>query len=113
MNDLELAVRTIENILSDIPTKGLEKWKGILETTLLKIDTELSAVAEHVCSVCMSKEFGYRKELPVGWRSRGDIIICFQHEDDEIANVLQKALKADKPEPVSTERTLEELYSIL
>lgn len=113
MTDLELAVRTIENILPDMPTEGLRKWKGILETALTKIDAELCAVAEHTCSVCFSKEFGYRDELPVGWRERGDLVICFQHEDKEVADVVKAALEADVQEPVDTGQTLEELMAIL
>lgn len=113
MNDLELAVRTIENIIPDMPTKGLQKWKGILTTALVKIEAELEAVAEHTCGVCLFKEFGYRQELPVGWRERGDLVICFNHEDNEVAEALQKAVDADKPEPVDTEKTLEELMAVL
>lgn len=113
MNDLELAVRTIESILPDMPTKGLQKWKGILTTALVKIEAELEAVAEHTCGVCLFKEFGYRTELPVSWRERGDLVICFNHEDNEIADLLKKALDADKPEPVDTEKTLEDLLAIL
>lgn len=113
MNDLELAVRTIEDIIPEMPTKGLQKWKGILTTALIKIEAELEAVAEHTCTVCLFKEFGYRTELPIGWRERGDLTICFKHEDNEIAEQLQKALDADKPEPVDTEQTLEELMAVL
>lgn len=113
MTDLELAVRTIEGILPDMPTDGLKKWKGILTTALVKIEAELCAVAEHTCSVCLTKEFGYRDELPVSWREKGDIVICFNHEDKEVADAMSKALKADTPEPVNTERTLEELLDIL
>lgn len=113
MTDLELAVRTIENIIPDMPTKGLQKWKGILTTALVKIEAELEAVAEHTCGVCLFKEFGYRQELPVGWRERGDLVICFNHEDNEVAEALQKAVDADKPEPVDTEKTLEELMAVL
>jgi hypothetical protein len=113
MNDLELAVRTIENILPEMPTKGLQKWKGILTTALVKIEAELDTVAEHTCTICLFKEFGFRTELPVGWRERGDLVICFQHEDAEVAEAMQKALDADKPEPVNTEKTLDELMAIL
>lgn len=110
MNDLELAVRTIESILPEMPTKGLQKWKGILTTALVKIEAELSAVAEHTCSACLLKEFGYRDELPVGWREHGDIIVCFNHEDSEIAEAIQASLDADK---VDTEQTLEELMAAI
>lgn len=114
INDLELAVRTIEGILSEMPTKGLQKWKGILETALVKIEAELlNTTQEHVCGVCLSKEFGYRTELPVGWREKGDLTICFNHEDNEVADLLKKALDADKPEPVNTEKTLDELYAMI
>lgn len=113
MNDLELAVRTIENILPEMPTKGLQKWKGILTTALVKIEAELEVVAEHTCGVCLFKEFGYRMELPVGWREKGDLVICFNHEDNEVAAMLSQAMEADKPEPVDTEHTLEELMAIL
>lgn len=111
--DFELGMRTLETLYPDMPTKNLEKWKGILTTALVKIEAELEAVAEHTCSVCLFTEFGYRKELPVGWREKGDIKICFQHEDHEVAEAMQKSLDADKPEPVNTERTLEELMAIL
>lgn len=113
MNDLELAVRTIENLLPDMPTAGLQKWKGILTTALVKIEAELCAVAEHTCSVCFFKEFGYRDELPVGWREKGDIVICFNHEDKEVADAMSKALKADMPKPVNTEKTLDELMAMI
>lgn len=113
MNELELAVRTIEEILPDIPTKGLQKWKGILTTALIKIDAELESVKEHACGVCLFKEFGYRTELPIGWREKGDLIICWHHEDTEIADQLSKALKADEPEPVDTEQTLDELMALV
>lgn len=113
MSDLELAVRTIEGILPDMPTAGLQKWKGILTTALVKIEAELEAVAEHTCSVCFFKEFGYRMELPVAWREKGDIKICFQHEDAEVADALQKGLEAEAPEPVNQKETLDELLDLL
>lgn len=113
MSDLELAVRTIENIIPDMPTKGLQKWKGILETALVKIESELCAVAEHTCSVCLFSEFGYRDEMPVAWREKGDIKICFNHEDAEVAAELKKALKADTPEPVDAEQALEDLMALV
>ena len=110
MNDLELAVRTIEDILPDMSTQKLQKWKAILTTALIKVNAELEAVSEHVCGVCLSKEYGYRMELPVGWRERGDLIICFQHEDAEVARAMEEALAADK---VDTEQTLEELMALI
>jgi len=113
INDLELAVRTIENLLPDMPTKGLQKWQGIFTTALLKIEQEMNSTHMHVCSVCGAEEYGYRTELPIAWREKGDIKICFQHEDSEVAEVLQKAIEADKPEPVDTEKTLEELMDLI
>lgn len=114
INNLELTVRTIESILPDMPTKSLKKWKGILETALTKIDAELTAVAEHACSVCLLKEFGYRDELPVGWREKGDLVICFNHEDAEIAKVIKDFLDKDEVQQEErADKALEELYAIL
>jgi len=113
LNDLELAVRTIEDILPEMPTAGLQKWKGILTTALVKIEAELCAVAEHTCSVCLFKEFGYRDEMPIAWREKGDIKICFNHEDAEVAATLKKALKADTLEPVNKDEALENLLAEL
>lgn len=110
MNDLELAVRTIEDMLPEMPTKGLQKWKSILETALVKIETELCANSEHTCGVCLLKEFGYRTELPVGWREHGDLTVCFHHEDADVAALLEEALEADK---VSTDDALEELLALI
>lgn len=113
MGELELAVRTIEDILPSLPTKNLQKWKGILESALVKIDAELQSTMMHRCSVCGFEEYGYRMELPIAWRGRGDIVICFNHEDNEVADLLKKAVEADKPEPVNTEKSLEELMALL
>lgn len=113
MNDLELAVRTIENLLPDLPNKSLQKWHGILTTALVKIETEMNSTKMHACGVCGFEEYGYRAEVPVGWRERGDLTICFNHEDNEVAELLQKAVDADTPEPVNTEETLEELMAMI
>lgn len=113
MNDLELAVRTIEDMLPQMPTKGLQKWRGILETALAKVETELNATALHVCGVCLLEEFGYRTELPTGWREHGDLIICFHHEDADVAALLEEALEADRVDPVDTEQTLDELMALI
>lgn len=112
-HDLELAVRAIEQILPEMPTAGLQKWQGIFTTALLKIEQELASTQMHTCTVCGFEEYGYRTELPVGWREKGDLVICFNHEDNEIADALTKALEADKPEPVNTEKTLDELMSMI
>lgn len=113
MNDLELAVRTIESILPEMPTSGLQKWKGILTTALVKIEAEMEAVQNHICGICLFEEFGYRTELPIGWREHGDLIVCFHHEDAEVAELLAKALEADKPEPIDTDDALEELMAAI
>ncbi len=113
INDLELAVRTIESILPDMPTKGLQKWSGILYTALVKIEAELNSTKMHTCGVCGAEEYGYRTELPIVWREKGDLVICWNHEDAEVADLLQKAIDADKPEPVDTEKTLDELMAAL
>jgi hypothetical protein len=113
MNDLELAVRTIESILPEMPTAGLQKWKGILTTALVKIEAELCAVAEHTCSVCFFKEFGYRDELPIAWREKGDIKICFNHEDAEVASMLKKGIDAEASEPVDSDQALEDLMALI
>lgn len=107
MSDLELTVRTIDGMLPDMPTKSLQKWHAILSTTLLKIEAELHAVSEHVCSICLFKEFGYRNELPIGWQKKDDVEICFMHDNGDIP----------KPQldnkPVSIDETMEELLAIL
>ena len=113
MNDLELAVRTIEDILPEMPTKGLQKWRGILTSAVLKIDAELGSTQMNTCDVCGFQEYGFRTELPVAWREKGDLVICFKHEDKEIADALEKALEADKPEPIDTEKSLDELMSMI
>lgn len=113
INDLELAVRTIEDLLPDLPTKSLQKWLGIFNTAAIKIEQELNSTQMHACGVCGFEEYGYRTELPVGWREKGDLTICFNHEDNEVAELLQKAVDADKPEPVDTDKTIDELMALL
>lgn len=113
MTKLELAIRAIEQMLPTMSTIDLQKWKSLLTTALVQIDAELNSVQEHTCGVCLFKEFGYRTELPIGWREKGDLTICFNHEDNEIAELLQKSVDADKPKPVNTEKTLEELMAEL
>lgn len=113
MNELELAVRTIENILPEMPTKGIQKWKGILETALIKIDAELESTLMHRCGVCGFEEYGYRTEVPISWREKGDLTICFKHEDNEVAEILETAIEADKANEPSKEQTLEELMAEL
>lgn len=114
MSELELAVRTIENILSDLPTDKLQKWKGILETALVKIEDELNSTMMRTCGVCGFEEYGYRTELPVAWREKGDLVICFKHEDNEIAEELEKALKRDKQQKqADADESLEELLAMI
>jgi hypothetical protein len=90
INELELTVRTIEDMLPDMPTKSLQKWKGILHTALLKVEKELTAVSLHTCALCFTQEWGYRDDLPTSWYQKGDSEICFQHEYNEA----EKELKA-------------------
>ena len=113
INDLELAVRTIEDLLPEMPTKSLQKWQGIFTTALVKLEAEMQSTQMHTCSVCGFEEYGFRTEMPVAWREKGDIKICFQHEDKEVADALATALEADKPKPVDVEGTLNELLDEL
>lgn len=103
VSDIELAIRAIEGILPTIPTKELQKWKGILTTALIKINAELNSTQNHVCDICSFEEHGYRDELPISWREKDDLVICFNHEDNKIA----------KSKPVNTEKTLEDLMEML
>ena len=105
--ELELAIRTIEDMLPTMPTKNLLKWKGIFTSALVKVDAELQTTQMHKCMVCGFEEYGFRTELPVGWREHGDLVVCFGHEDEEIAEALQKALDADAPEPATLDELME------
>lgn len=91
INDLELAVRTIDDMLSDMPTKSLQKWQGILRSTLVKIEKELTNTYLHTCKICFFQEYGYRDELPSAWYKKGDAEICFQHEYDQAEKLLKDA----------------------
>lgn len=114
MNDLELAVRTIEEILPDMPTEGLQKWQGILTTALVKVEAELNSTMLHRCDVCGEEEYGYRTETPIQWRVQGELTICFRHEDKDIADRLETALKADEEQVKQTaEESLEELMDLI
>lgn len=90
INDVELAVRTIEDILPEMPTAQLQKWQGIFRTALLKTEKELTATCLHTCALCFTQEWGYRDDLPVSWYQKGDSEICFSHEYAEA----EKELKA-------------------
>jgi len=136
MTDLELTVRTIEEMLPDMPTAGLQKWKGILQSALIKIDKELTAVCLHTCVICFHEEWGYRDDLPVSWYKKGNAEICFQHEYDKAEELLRGAGWTDDaeepveiepvgvenlkvamdhlpPPPTDQEQTLEELMDLL
>lgn len=113
INDLELAVRAIEEITAEMPTKALQKWRAIFTSAIIKIDAELGSTQINTCDVCGFQEYGFRTELPVAWRERGDLTICFKHEDNEIAEAIQKSLEADKPEPIDTEKSLDELLAMI
>lgn len=109
INDLELAVRAIEDIITELPTDKLQKWKGIFTTALIKIETELNSTAIHTCDLCGFQEYGYRLELPAHWYKRKDLTICFKHE----RNKIDPPLTTKEPEPVDTEATLEELMAMI
>lgn len=114
MSDLELAVRTIEELLPDMPTKAIQKWLGILNTAAVKCEQELASTMMHRCGVCGSEEYGYRTEMPVGWREKGDLVICFNHEDDEVAKLLKEAIATDTEESeTNAEETLDELMALI
>lgn len=100
MTDLELAVRTIEELLPDMQTKQLQKWKGILQTALIKIDKELTNVQLHTCRICFLEEWGYRDDLPVSWYKKGEAEICFSHDFELAETLLRDAgYVADAEEP--------------
>lgn len=106
-------IRVIEKYLPMASTEMLQRWKGVFTTAIVKIDDELESTLMHVCGVCGFEEYGFRTELPIGWREKGDLTICYHHEDAEVAELMKKALDADKPEPVDTEKTLEELMAAI
>lgn len=91
INELELTVRTIEDMIPDMPTKSLQKWQGILRTALLKVERELTASFEHTCKICFFKEWGYRDELPSFWYKKGSAEICFKHEYKDAEKLLKDA----------------------
>lgn len=136
MTDLELTVRTIEDMLPDLPTAGLEKWQGILRTALLKVEKELTASCLHVCKICFLEEWGYRNELPSHWYKKGNAEICFKHEYAESEKLLKDAGYKDDaffppeipeitkgalgvtmnnlpPPPTEADQTLKELMDLL
>jgi hypothetical protein len=91
INDLELAVRTIDDMLPDMPTKGLQKWEAILQSALTKVKVELTNTYLHTCKICFFQEYGYRDELPSSWYKKGSAEICFQHEYDKAEQLLKDA----------------------
>lgn len=91
INDLELAVRTIDDMLPDMPTPALQKWQGILRSALIKVEKELTNTMLHTCQICFFQEYGYRDELPSAWYKKGDAHICFQHEYAESEKLLKEA----------------------
>ncbi len=91
MTELELAIRTIDEIAPDIPTESLKKWKGILTTALLKINKELTATQLHTCKICLLEEWGYRDELPVSWYKKGSAEICFKHNYADSEKLLKES----------------------
>lgn len=135
INELELTVRTIEEMLPDLPTSQLQKWQGIFRTALLKTEKELTATSLHTCVLCFTQEWGYRDDLPTSWYQKGDSEICFSHEYAEAEKEL-KAMGNDTdaffppessttveglkvtmanmpPPPTETDQTLDELMDLL
>lgn len=137
INELELTVRTIEEIIPDMPTAGLQKWRSIFHTALLKIDRELTSSCIHQCRVCFREEWGYRDELPSFWYKKGNAELCFEHEYKDAERLLKDAGYSDDdaqaepevqpatveglkvqmehmpPPPTETEQTLEDLMDLL
>ena len=91
INDLELTVRTIQEMLPDLPTSQLHKWYAIGRTFLAHIEEEMKATQLHTCRICFFEEWGYRDELPVSWYKKGNAEICFQHEYADSERLLKDA----------------------
>lgn len=136
VNELELTVRTIEEMLPEMPTVSLQKWHSIFKTAMLKVEKEMTASCLHTCRICFREEWGYRDELPSHWYIKGSAEICFEHDynqaekllkdagfvDDaffppEVPVVTLEALKVTMdhlpPPPTQAEQTLEELMDLL
>lgn len=136
INDLELTVRTIQEMLPELSTPQLHKWYAIGRTFLAHVEQEMKATQLHTCRICFIEEWGYRDELPVSWYKKGDAEICFQHEYDkseqllkdagyevdaffppEIPEVtlggLKVAMEHLPPPPSEAEKTLEELMDLI
>lgn len=89
INDLELTVRTIQEMLPELSTTQLQKWYSIGLTFVAHIEDEMKSTMLHTCKLCFFQEYGYRDELPNGWYGKGDSHICFQHEYEEAAKELK------------------------
>lgn len=135
IHEFELTVRTIDDMLPDLPTKSLQKWQAILHTSLIKINKELTNTYLHTCKICFFQEYGYRDELPASWYKKGGAEICFQHEYDKAEQLLKDAgyeedasseteipaisvealnvQMKNTPEPTEEENTLKELMDLL
>lgn len=91
IHEFELTVRTIEDILPEMSTSALQKWKGIVDSLQAKINKELTNTCLHTCKICFLQEWGYRDELPSFWYKKGDAEICFQHEHKDAEKLLKDA----------------------
>lgn len=91
MHEFELTVRTIDDMLPDMPTKRLQEWQGVLRSALVKVEKELTSTYLHTCKICFFQEYGYRDELPSFWYRKGEAEICFQHEYDQAEKLLKEA----------------------
>lgn len=91
INDLELTVRTIQEMLPELPTSQLQKWYSIGRTFLAHVEQEMKATHLHTCRICFFEEWGYRDELPSFWYKKGSAEICFKHEYKDAEKLLKDA----------------------
>lgn len=136
VNELELTVRSIEDMLPDLSTERLEKWYAIFHTALAKVKKEMEATCLNTCQICFFQEYGYRNEIPSLWYQKGSAIICFQHEYADAERLLKEAgretdaflppdiatpsveslkVRMDNlpPPPPEEDKTLEELMALI
>lgn len=113
MTDIELAIRTVEEVIPHMSTEDLQKWQGILNTAVVKIEKELVAVCQHTCEICFAQEYGYRNELPIAWHSTAGIKSCFKHEYDEVKKIAEELEEAQPFSEEPKKSTLEELMALI
>lgn len=136
INDLELTLRTIQEMLPELSTAQLHKWYAIGHTFVAHVEQEMKATHLHTCKICFIQEWGYRDELPSAWYQKGSAEICFQHEYNESEQLLKDAGFEDDaffppeipspslgalkvamanlpPPPSEVEKTVDELMALL